>query len=422
MSDRLKALREKRAKLVHDARELIDAIDDNTKQEDADEAHRKADAMLDESDKVAADIEREERTQAAEAQLAERVERQSGKEDRTGEGGREERTADVTDEGAFRSFVQYGMNGLSPEQRQLVAALRTDISPEMRAQAAGTDSAGGYTVPEGFLPEITKTMAAWGPMLDPGVTRVLNTATGNDLPWPTMDDTGNVGALLAENTQDGEQDITFASKTLNAYTYTSKIIRVSFQLLQDSAFDMEQEVIRPAFGERIGRIANTHLTTGTGSSQPNGIVTAAGAGITAASATAIASDEIIDLEHSVDPAYRTAPTCRYMFNDTTFKAVRKLKDGQGNYLWQLGDIRSGAPATLNNYPYSINQAMASPATTTVPMVFGDFNKYIVRRVRDFTMLRLTERYADFLQVGFIAFNRIDGELADAAAVKKLTMA
>ena len=135
-----------------------------------------------------------------------------------------------------------------------------------------------------------------------------------------------------------------------------------------------------------------------------------------------AFDEIIDLFHSVDPAYRASPSCRFMFNDSTLSAIRKLKDGDGNYLWQAADGRAGEPAAILGRGYVINQAMDSIATAKKTVLFGDMNKYVVRRVRDFTLLRLAERYAEYYQVGFLAFNRLDGELLDTAAVKHLVQA
>jgi HK97 family phage major capsid protein len=208
---------------------------------------------------------------------------------------------------------------------------------------------------------------------------------------------------------------------LDAYKISSDIIRVSYELLQDSGFDMDA-IIGEAFGERLGRKSNGFLTTGTGSSQPNGIVTAAALGKTAASATAITWDEIFDLFHSVDPAYRGSPKARFMFNDATLLVLRKLKDGDGNYLWQESNARTGEPATISGKPYSINQAMDSIATGNRTVVFGDFSKYIVRKAAGMQMLRLVERYGEFWQVGFIAMNRIDGELLDTAAVKHLIQA
>ena len=173
-------------------------------------------------------------------------------------------------------------------------------------------------------------------------------------------------------------------------------------------------------GERVGRIANTQLTTGSGSSAPNGIVTASSLGVTAASASAIAFDETIDLVHSVDPAYRTGPKVAYMFNDSTLKAVRKLKNGDGDYIWQAGNVQAGVPATLNGYRFYINQGMASIATGNKAMIFGDLGKYYVRKVGQPIIGVLRERF--WPDLGIAGLIRFDGELADTAAVKHLILA
>jgi HK97 family phage major capsid protein len=112
----------------------------------------------------------------------------------------------------------------------------------------------------------------------------------------------------------------------------------------------------------MGRIANAKLTTGSGSSDVEGIVTNSAAGVTAASATAVTADEIIDLVHSVDPEYRQSPNAAIMMNDSTLTAIRKLKDGNGNYLWQMGDFQIGTPQNILGYPVVVNQDMDSIAT------------------------------------------------------------
>jgi len=373
MTQRLKELREKRAKLVHDARTFFDQITNDTPEAESKALETKFDEIKAEADKLTAEIERLEHLEAQERSLEEvppSEQRRSGREDTTSNPAETGETReDLTPDAVFRQAVRYGGASLDAEQREVFATMRANITPEMRAQAAGTDAAGGFTVPEGFVAELIRSMAAFGPMLDSGVTRVINTTTGQDLPWPTTDDTANKGVLLAENTQAAEQDVVFGNKILEAFMYTSRIIRVSLQLLQDSAFDMNS-LLRDLFGERIGRIANEHLTVGAGTGQPNGIVTAATAGITTASGTAIASDELFDVMHSVDPAYRESPNFRWMFNDATFLVIRKLKDGDGNYLWQLGDVRSEAPNTLLGKPYTINQDMASIALSSVPTSGG----------------------------------------------------
>ena len=252
------------------------------------------------------------------------------------------------------------------------------------------------------------------------VATVQTTASGNDIPMPTENDTSNKGAILAENAQITEQDITFGSTTLNAYMYTSKLVRVSMQLMQDSAFDMNS-FLGVKLGERIARIHNEHFTTGTGSSQPQGVATAAVTGVTAASATAITYAEIVDLEHSLDPAYRN--NARFMMKDSTLQILKKLVDGDSRPLWTAG-VASGEQDRLLGYPYVINQDMPAATTGLDSLLFGDFSKYMIRDVAGAGLMRLTERYADYLQVGFFAFMRSDGKLLDAGTnpIKTLQMA
>lgn len=302
----------------------------------------------------------------------------------------------------------------------LMNSAPSTIDQLMAAQSVGTDAAGGYTVPEGFLPNLERALLDYGGVRQ--AATILRTATGNSLPMPDMNDTGNTGALLAENTQDTEQDITFGVTTLDAYKYTSKIIRVSKELEQDSAFNIGTE-IGSAAGIRLGRIFNTHGTTGTGSSQPNGIVTASTAGKTAASATAITHDELLDLKHSVDPAYRRGGMSSWMFNDATLLALKKLKDADNRPLWQAG-IAVGDPDRLDGDTFIINQDMASIATGNKTVLYGCLSKFYCREVLGVTLVRMVERYADFHQTGYVAIMRFDADLRDAGTnpVKHLVQA
>lgn len=188
----------------------------------------------------------------------------------------------------------------------------------------------------------------------------------------------------------------------------------------DSIVSMEQ-FLGALLGERLGRLANLQLSTGTGSGAPNGIVTASSLGKTVAGTTAITADEVLDFVHSVNPAYRASPKSRIMFNDSTLLALRKLKDGQGNYLITeapdgTGRLRVGAVSV----PYSINQAMASMTTGNKVMVYGDFSKYFVRKVGAPIIGVLRERF--WPDMGIAGLIRFDGELGDTAAVKHLKMA
>jgi HK97 family phage major capsid protein len=248
------------------------------------------------------------------------------------------------------------------------------------------------------------------------VSTVIRTDSGADLPIPTSDDTSNKGAILSENTQASEVDITFGQIVLQSFKYSSKYVLVSVELLQDSSINVA-EFIGKALGERIGRITNDHFTTGDASSKPNGIVTAAGAGVTATALTATTTyDNVVDLVHSVDPAYRDKG--KFMFHDGGLKMLKKIKvlqysgDTTGVPLWSPG-LAPGAPDTILGYPYVINQSMTTPATGVKSILFGDFSKYLIRDVRDVTLLRLDERFADYHQVGFLAFSRHDGDLLDA---------
>lgn len=275
------------------------------------------------------------------------------------------------------------------------------------AQSIGTDTAGGHTTFPGFIASLEQALLQFGGMRQ--VSRILRTATGSAIDHPTVNDTGNTGALLSENVQDAEQDATFGNLTLDAYKYTSKIVRVSVELMQDSAFNMGT-VLGSLLGERLGRIQNTHATTGTGSSQPNGVVTAATLGKTAASASAITMDELLDLQASVDPAYR--PMATWMFNDATRNYIRKLKSTDSVYHWQPGAV-AGDPDRLFNSPVQINQDMASITNSAKTVLYGDFMKYLMREVLGITLVRMNERYADYHQVGFVAIMRFDSDLLDA---------
>jgi HK97 family phage major capsid protein len=313
-------------------------------------------------------------------------------------------------ERSFDAYLRRGAGQLNSEQRAVLDKY------EFRDLSVGTNTAGGYTVPPGFAQRITDAMKAFGGMLE--AANVIDTESGQSLVWPTADDTGNIGAILAENTAAPVQDITFGQKTLSAYMYTSKMVKVSYQLLNDSAFDLNAW-LPEKFAQRIGRALNAHFTNGTGGGlQPVGLVPnlAVGkAGATGQTVT-VSGDDLIDLVHSIDPAYRNAGS-RFMMADSSVKVVRKLKDSSGQYLWQPG-LQTGAPDTLLGYPVTINQDMPAMAASAKPIAFGDFRAaYVIRRVQGVAVKRFDERFADALQVGFLSFARYDGTVDDALAAK-----
>jgi HK97 family phage major capsid protein len=315
-------------------------------------------------------------------------------------------------------------SGLTTEERHVrafEAAMRGRELPgdarEFRDQNKGTANAGGYLVPSAFQANLIKAQQAYGPMNDGSVINYLDTAEGNKLTWPTMNDTANKGRMIGEATQVwSNAGVTFGTIDLDAYKGTSDIVLVSSELLNDSSISIEQ-ILNDALAERIGRLVNAQLTNGTGSAAPNGIVTAVGTPALQSNAVAlIDTNDYLSLIHSVDPAYRGNPKVGFMFNDATLLNLRKQKDSTGNYIWQPGTT-AGAAATVFGYKYAINTDMADIATGNVPILFGDFGKYTARRVKNYVLKRLDERYADSDQVAFLAFVRFDGELMDSRAVK-----
>lgn len=289
------------------------------------------------------------------------------------------------------------------------ALLRPGFVQE-RAMGTTSGAAGGFLVPEGFQRKMEQALLDYGGMRS--AATIIQSTDGADLPMPTSDDTSNTGEIVAEGRAVTEQDVAVGAKVLRAYMYSSKMVRVSLQFLQDSAIDVEGW-LAGLLGERIARITNTHFTTGASANEPQGIVTGATSGVAGATGQTVTCtwDNLIDLEHSVGSAYRRG--ARYMFADTTLGILRKLKDGEGRYLWLPGQPTAGVPNTINGWAYTINDDVAAMAASAKSILFGQLSKYIIRDVRGFALRRLEERYAEYLQVAFLGFSRHDGVLLDA---------
>lgn len=318
---------------------------------------------------------------------------------------------------AFNRYMRNGLQALDNDDRSVLQ--KGFVKGPENAGGVATGAAGGYTVPPAFRQKIVERMTYVAAMRQ--LAEVITTDTGANLPWPTVDDTANEGAILAENTQVTEQDVTFGQASLDAYMYTSKLVRLSLQLLNDNAFGLETWLAN-TLGARIGRIQNRHFTVGTGTAQPDGIITSASVGVTAAGVAAITYDELVDLTESLDPAYLESGNARFMMSQTARKLLRKLKDTQGRPLWEPS-LQAGSPDTLMGYGLTLNNYMSAPATGVKSVGFGDIREaYVIRDVSDFALLRLNERYADYLQVGFLGFQRSDGTLQNAAAFKVLQQA
>ena len=412
--EEMKTQRERMAELATEARKDLDSITDKTSDTEAKEIEARFDARMVDHDAIDAKLNREDKIATAEKRAVES--RRPNPADGSDDGSVEPVKAEYRN--VFAKVICGQQDTLSSEERQVLKQGMT----EYRAQTGGTTTAGGFTVPTTLSDEIVRSMLAWGPMYSEDVATIISTTSGNPLKIPTINDTAVTAVAHTEAAaivNDGGKDATFGQKSLDAYSFDTEFIRWSWELDMDSIFSMEQ-LLGSLLGERLGRIANLQLTTGSGSSAPNGVVTASSLGKTAAATSAVTFDEIFDLEHSVDPAYRMSPKTRYMFNDSTLLAVRKLKDGDGNYLWQQGNVIAGAPSTFNGRAYSINQAMDSLAAAKKVITFGDFSKYYVRKVGAPVIGVMKERF--WPDMGIAGLIRFDGELGDTAAVKHLITA
>lgn len=286
-----------------------------------------------------------------------------------------------------------------------------------------TPSEGGYTVATEVATTVLDALKAYGGMRE--VATVLQTSQGNPMSFPTSDGTSEVGEIIPENTTATGADVAFGTKSLAVFKYSSKVVAVPFELLQDSSVDIEA-FVRNRLVTRLGRITNTHFTTGDGSAKPTGVIAAAGVGVTAANSTsqvtAVTYDSLVDLIHSVDPAYRGQGRCRFMMNDASVKVIRKIKDGQSRPIFVPGyeaGVPGGAPDTLLGYPIAINQDVAVMAASAKSIAFGDFSYYHVRDVMAVEMFRFTDSaYTKLGQVGFLAWMRSGGNLIDVGGAVK----
>ena len=283
------------------------------------------------------------------------------------------------------------------------------------ALQVGTPSEGGYLVPDEF--ERTLVAALQEENIFRQLAHVIQTSSGSHK-IPVVASKGSA-AWIDEEAQYPESDDAFGQVSLGAYKLGT-LMKISEELLNDSAFDLESYVARE-FARRIGNKEEEAFFVGDGSGKPTGILADAGGaqlGVTAASSTAITADEMIDLFYSLAAPYRKKAV--WTLNDASVKIIRKLKDGSGQYLWQPS-LTAGSPDTLLGRPMYTSSFMPSAAAGEKAVAFGDFNYYWVadREARSFK--RLNELYAATGQVGFLASQRVDGKLVLPEAVKVLQM-
>jgi HK97 family phage major capsid protein len=285
----------------------------------------------------------------------------------------------------------------------------------LNALQVGTDSEGGYLVPDEF--ERTLVEALQEENIFRTMAKIIQTASG-DRKIPVVASKGTA-SWVDEEGAIPESDDAFGQVSIGAYKLAT-MIKVSEELLNDSIFNLESYIARE-FARRIGAKEEESFFIGNGTGKPTGIFNATGGaelGVTAASATAITVDEIMDLFYSLKSPYRKNAV--FVMNDSTVKAIRKLKDGNGQYLWQPS-ISAGQPDTILNRPVKTSAYVPAIAAGAKTIAFGDFGYYWIADRQGRSFQRLNELYAATGQVGFKATQRVDGKLILSEAIKVLQM-
>ena len=400
---KLHELRQKRNEIATQMRALHEDIKDAAW---TDEQRTKWDGMTLEVDKLDGQVKRAETLQNNDQLFVEETQEARGEE--LNQDSSEKRYGH-----AFDTFVRNGGNELTSEQRQILN--------EVRAQSVGTDAKGGYTVPVEFRAEVVEKMKSYGGLAS--VCQILNTTNGQTIEWATTDGTSEEGELLGENAAADEADVTFGTANLGAKKLSSKVIRISNELLMDSGVNI-QSLLTSRIASRLGRGEAKYAIQGTGTGtpvQPSGLNTSVTLTQAAGASAALTYDDLVNLKHKVDPSYRNGPSVRYGFNDTTFKAIKLLKDLDGRPLW-LPSIAGVAPSTIDGDEFFIDQAISDIGIGNKSAFYGDMNRFILRRVQYMVLKRLVERYAEYDQTGFLAFHRFDTVLEDTSAIAALAHA
>lgn len=291
-----------------------------------------------------------------------------------------------------------------------------------------TGSEGGFTVQTDVAKTLIDFAKAYGYMRV--VADNIRTSQGNPLGYPTTDGTSETGEWIAQNTTATAADPVFGNVALNVFKASSKVVAVPIELLQDSAINVESLVMK-RLGARIGRISNTGYTVGNGTTQPNGLVTAASVGKTGTTGQTltIIYDDLVDLVDSLDAAYLghsgtpddVGGEIGFMMSQTMRRVVRKIKDTAGRPIWTPSydnGISGKFGDTLLGFPVYLNNDLAVPAANAKSLAFGAFKNYMIRDAMDVTMFRFDDSaYMKLGQVGFLAWARTGGNLLDVNSVK-----
>lgn len=310
--------------------------------------------------------------------------------------------------------------GMEEKKGRASNAYKEDFGRHLRGKtpihnvlSESTDADGGYLVPEEFERDIVTGLDAANVIRS--IAKVITTQNDRKIPISVGH---SVATWTAENAAFTESNPTFGQKEIDAYKLTD-LIRISVELLQDAAFPLEQYIANE-FARAFGIAEEQAFCVGTGSGQPTGIFTASGGtvGVTAAANNAITADELINLVYALKAPYRR--NAKFLMNDAIISAIRKLKDGNGVYLWQPS-LQAGESDKLLGYDLYTSPYAPTMAAGAYTVAFGDFQNYWIGDRAGRTVQRLNELYATNGQIGYVATERVDGKVILAEGIQLLQM-
>lgn len=392
----IQALRERLASLKKEARNLLEEKGSATW---TPEEKAKFDNYVDEAERVEHQIEANQRMLDDEA---ENHYKDAPKNERDGKQPEPARQA-------VEIFLRTMTKNMTPEQAQLIRNTMSTTTP----------SEGGYSVAPTVAGTVIDAMKDYAGMRR--VAQRLVTANGAALSYPTSDGTSEEGEIIAENTTATDADISFGTVPMNCFKFSSKIITIPIELLQDTSIDI-LALVNKRIRDRIGRIQNKKFTIGAGTTEPFGLTVGAGVGKTGTTGqtTTVTYDDLVDLVDSIDPAYAN-DALKFMFNQTMRRTIRKIKDTAGRPIWTPSydaGMSAKTPDLLLGYPVELNNHMPVPAANAKSISFGDHSQYMVRDAMEVTLFRFEDSaYLKKGQIGFLAWCRAGGNLLDTSAVK-----
>lgn len=414
MSFETKRLREERAEVVKQLQELASVASNNNRPMTAEERSQ-FDA-----------IEQQERSLKDKIDTAERIERSQSLYSELSESkptavaqpvATQKRASDTTD--AFRGWALAGNKhnrddyrnaakriGLDIDSRELYIPLQRGTNPQ-----STSDALGGYTIPELMASSLETALLQYSAIRN--YANVVRTSGGQSMEFPTSNDTSNKAVIVNENTEITVADTAFGNVSVPTFKFTSKLVKISWELLADSQFNLAEYIGR-ALGERIGRGTNDYFTSGSGSSQPKGYL--ADSTEVAVCGTTLEYQDFINVYHGLDPAYRANAV--WVLHDSVLAALKSVVDGDGRLIWQPSLV-AGSPDTIFGRPIVVNQSADQLLNNKKPLVFGDFSKFVIRDAgldgfgSGVVLRRLDERYAEFGMSAFLAVSRHGSALLDA---------